>query len=66
MEGTYTLRERRGEYLRGRFEMIPSIAKAKVFDLLCRHGFQLEGCNGGGNAVGHAQLGGSRTVAFQE
>ena len=66
VEGTYTLRERRGEYLKGKFEMIPSIAKAKAFDLLYRHGFQLEGCNGVGYAEGRSDFGGSMTVAFQE
>ena len=66
VEGTYKIRGRREKYLEGKFEMVPWIAKAKVFDLLCRHGFQLDGCNGAGYAEGNVQFGGSRSVAFQE
>lgn len=65
-EFSYTLQGSYGEHVHGKIHGIDGAAKAKIFEDLCRHGFQLEGCNGGGNEARLAQQGGSWPRTFQE
>ncbi|XP_015755059.1 PREDICTED: BTB/POZ domain-containing protein kctd15-like isoform X1 [Acropora digitifera] len=65
-EYTYQFCKRNGQYIEGEFTVPPWTAKARVFEHLCRHGFQLEGCNGGINEVAYPQFGDYKATEFQE